>query len=74
MQRAKGRVSDNIIGARRCVVPTEVDIEKSDSLRDKTWRQIEAGMKGELSEETIMELKAAFYRISQKYLFLDKSK
>lgn len=68
-KRVKGNAIDYSTGSIKRAVPTQEEIERSDSLRDETWKQIEAGMKGELGEEAMTELKATFYRVSGKYLF-----
>ena len=74
MQRVKGNVIDYRTGARKRVVPTLEEIEKSDSLRDEAWEGIERSLKKELSDEAMLELKIAFYRASQDYLFVGRKK
>lgn len=74
MQRVKGNVIDYRTGARKRVVLTLEEIEKSDSLRDEAWEGIERLLKKELSDEAMLELKIAFYRTSQDYLFVGRKK
>ena len=74
MQRVKGNVIDYRTGARQRVVPTLEEIEKSDSLRDEAWEGIERSLKKELSDEAMLELKIAFYKASQNYLFVGRKK
>lgn len=74
MQRVKRNVIDYRTGARKRVVPTLEEIEKSDSLRDEAWEGIERSLKKELSDEAMLELKIAFYRASQDYLFVGRKK
>lgn len=72
MQREKGNVIDYRTGAKKCVIPTYEEIEKSDSFREEALGELEEMLKGELSEEAMMELKIAFYKGTQKYLFTGK--
>lgn len=72
MQREKGNVIDYGTGAKKCVIPTEEEIRKSDSLRDEAWGELYEMLKNELSEDAMMEFKAAFYIGTQRYLFTGK--
>lgn len=72
MQRVKGNVIDYSSGARKRVVPTLEEIERSDSLREEAWEGIERLLKKELSDEALLELKIAFYKASQDYLFVGR--
>lgn len=72
MQREKGNMIDYRTGAKKCVIPTYEEIEKSDSLRDEAWGELYKLLKNELSEEAMMELKTAFYIGTQRYLFTGK--
>ncbi len=74
MYSAEGNVIDYGTGARKCAVPTQEEIERSDSLRDEAWGEIKELLKKELSEEAMTELKAAFYTASREYLFVGKKK
>lgn len=72
MQREKGNVIDYRTGAKKRVIPTEEEIRKSDSLRDEAWGELYEMLKNELSEDAMMEFKAAFYIGTQRYLFTGK--
>lgn len=74
MHGAKGNVIDYRTGARKCVTPTLEKIERSDSLREEAWEGIERLLKKELSDEAMLELKIAFYKASQNYLFVGRKK
>ena len=74
IQNAKENVIDYRTGARKRVVPTLEEIERSDSLREEAWEGIERLLKKELSDEAMLELKIAFYRASQDYLFVGRKK
>ena len=72
MDRVKGNVIDYRTGAKKCAIPTQEEIEKSDSMRDEAWGELYEMLKNELSEEAMMEFKAAFYIGTQRYLFKGK--
>lgn len=72
MQREKGNVIDYRTGARKRAVPTLEEIERSDSLREEALEGLERMLKKELSKEAMLELKIAFYKASQNYLFKRK--
>ena len=72
MQSEEENVIDYSSGARKCAVPTQEEIERSDSLRDEAWGEIKELLKKELSEEAMTELKIAFYTASQDYLFVGR--
>lgn len=72
IERLKGNVINYRTGAKKCVAPTQEEIEKSDSLRDEAWGELEEMLKKELSEDAMMELKIAFYKGTQRYLFTGK--
>lgn len=74
MYSAEGNVIDYNTGAKRSIIPTQEEIERSDSLRDEAWGEIKELLKKELSEEAMTELKIAFYTASQDYLFVGKKK
>lgn len=74
MHGAKGNVIDYRTGARKCAVPTQEEIERSDFLREEAWERIERLLKKELSDEAMLELKIAFYKASQNYLFVGRKK
>lgn len=74
MYSADGNVIDYNTGAKRSIIPTQEEIERSDSLRDEAWGEIKELLKKELSEEAMTELKIAFYKASQDYLFVGKKK
>ena len=74
MQSEEGNVIDYSSGVRKCAVPTQEEIEKSDLLREEAWEGIEELLKKELSDEAMLELKIAFYRASQDYLFVGRKK
>lgn len=74
MHGAKGNVIDYRTGARKCLTPTLEEIERSDSLREEAWEGIERLLKKELSDEAMLELKIAFYKASQNYLFVGRKK
>lgn len=74
MYSAEGNVIDYNTGAKRCAIPTQEEIERSDSLREEAWGEIKELLKKELSEEAMTELKAAFYTASREYLFVGKKK
>lgn len=72
MYSAEGNAVDYNTGAKRGIIPTQEEIERSDSLREEAWEGIERLLKKELSEEAMTELKTAFYTASQDYLFVGK--
>ena len=74
MYSAEGDVIDYNTGAKRSIIPTQEEIERSDSLREEAWEGIEGLLKKELSEEAMTELKIAFYTASQNYLFVGRKK
>ena len=74
MYSAEGNVIDYGTGAKRSIIPTQEEIERSDSLREEAWEGIKELLKKELSEEAMTELKIAFYTASQGYLFVGKKK
>lgn len=74
MYSAEGNVIDYNTGAKRSIIPTQEEIERSDSLREEAWGEIKELLKEELSEEAMTELKIAFYTASQDYLFVGKKK
>ena len=69
MYSAEGNVIDYNTGAKRSIIPTQEEIERSNSLREEAWEGIEG-----LSEEAMTELKIAFYTASQNYLFVGRKK
>ena len=74
MYSAEGNVIDYNTGAKRSIITTQEEIERSDSLREEAWEGIEGLLKKELSEEAMTELKIAFYPASQNYLFVGRKK
>ena len=74
MQSEEENVIDYSSGARKCAVPTQEEIERSDSLREEAWEGIERLLKKEVSDEAMLELKIAFYKTSQNYLFVGRKK
>ncbi len=74
MYSAEGNVIDYNTGAKRSIIPTQEEIERSDSLREEAWEGIKELLKKELSEEAMTELKIAFYTTSQNYLFVGRKK
>jgi len=74
MYSAEGNVIDYNTGAKRSIIPTQEEIERSDSLREEAWEGIERLLKKEVSDEAMLELKIAFYKASQNYLFVGRKK
>lgn len=74
MQSEEENVIDYSSGARKGIIHTQEEIERSDSLREEAWEGIEGLLKKELSEEAMTELKIAFYTASQNYLFVGRKK
>ena len=74
MYSAEGNAVDYNTGSKRGIIPTQEEIERSDSLREEAWEGIKELLKKELSEEAMTELKIAFYKTSQNYLFVGRKK
>lgn len=74
VQSAEGNVIDYRTGARKRVVPTQDEIEQSDLLREEAWKDIEERLKYDLNEKDMMDLRIAFYKASQNYLFVGRKK